>query len=240
MKLMYKIQYFLWERKACVRLVFHSVDWKKSKLKFSWETPNVISKNKKHLGHTSESSKLLVYSRNVLYILFVKSNSVLVFYKFKVISGTPDRKHYIHNPHTHIFIYIHTHTHTHTHTNILIPTLGFKIFSFNPSQFLTLNIVMACLKTLPETYGRIGEKKVFNYSIPKRKPRCMPFTESSVRTTQTICSRYVVWATRPVRLPALGTLHLKCQHQQATIFTVSPVTAKVDRRVGAVSLSLIF
>ena len=195
----------------------------------------------KHPGHTSESSKLLVYSRNGLYILLVKSNSVLAFHKFKGICGTPDRKHYMQNTH----IFIHTHTHIHTHINILNPTLGFKIFSFKPSQFLTLNIVMVCLKTLPETYGRMGEKKSSNwlrknYNIPKRKPRCMPFIESSVGTTQTICSRYVVWATWSMRLPALDTLHLKRQYQQTAVLTVIPVTAKVDRSVGSVSLSLIF
>ena len=78
-----------------------------------------------------------------------------------------------------------------------------------------------------------------NYKIPKRKPRCMPFTESSLRTTQTVCPRYVTWATRSMRLPALDTLHPKRQHQQTT-FTVSPVTAEGDRSVRSVSLSLIF
>lgn len=40
-------------------------------------------------------------------------------------------------------------------------------------------------------------------------------------------------------LLALDMLHLQCQHQQTT-FTVTAVTAKVDGRVGSVSLSLIF
>lgn len=68
--------------------------------------------------------------KNMLPILFVKSNLVLRFYHFKGLSGMPARK----------------------QKKILYPAFGFKVFSFKFSQFLILKFVMACLKTLPETY----------------------------------------------------------------------------------------
>lgn len=43
-----------------------------------------------------------------------------------------------------------------------------------------------------------------------------------------------------MRLLAHDMLHLKCQHQQKTMFTVTAVTAKVNGSVGSVSFSLIF
>lgn len=67
-----------------------------------------------------------------------------------------------------------------------------------------------------------------------------PLKESSARTKQTICSRYVMETTWSMGLQALDMLHLKCQRQQATAFAVTAVIAKVDGSVGCVSLSLIF
>lgn len=48
MKLMYKIWYLLWERRAWVRLFFHSHDWKKNQLKLSWETFHTIPKSQEN------------------------------------------------------------------------------------------------------------------------------------------------------------------------------------------------
>jgi hypothetical protein len=65
-----------------------------------------------------------------------------------------------------------------------------------------------------------------------RKPRWTPFKESSAKTTETMCSRYVMWATWSMRLPVLHTLFLRSQHQQAAVFTRTSVMAKVRWKCG--------